>query len=426
MSEQKHIANWGNYPKIKSNVLEPGNSDELIQLVQTTGTVIARGNGRSYGDASLGDNIISTLKLNSIIEFDPTHGTIECEAGILLDQIIREIVPKGYFLNVTPGTKFITLGGAIAANVHGKNHHKEGSFIRSLISLKLINEQGDIVFCSRSENAELFYQTVGGMGTTGIILSAKISLKPIETPYIKYENFIGNNLDEMLQLFEQNNASTYSVAWIDCLAGGKGVLICGEHATQQDLPEKLKKKRYSTDKQKNVPFYFPSFTLSNFSIQLFNKFYFRRKKQQPKIGYATIDAFFYPLDSIHHWNRIYGKNGFIQYQFVLPEANAKNGLKAVFELLNSQNRQPFLTVLKVFGEENEPTNHSFPMKGVTLAMDFKYTSGTEQLVKKLDKIVKQYNGRIYLAKDALSGKDVAILPKRTTDKFTSLQTKRLS
>jgi len=427
MIKNQKIANWGNFPKIDSTILETSNKDEIINFIKNNNSLIPRGNGRSYGDASLANHTFSSLQLNEIYSFDEERGILECGSGTLLEKIIEITIPKGYFLKVSPGTKFVTIGGAIAANVHGKNHHIEGSFINSVISLKVINEFGKEIECSKESNSELFYLTIGGMGTTGIITSAKISLKPIETKYINYEYHISKNLSETINLFEQNKHKEYSVAWIDCLSGGNGVLITGEHVRVKDLPNSKRKKAldYTRKKKNNLPKLIPSFLLSNFTIKLFNILYFNKKRISKNKGRIGLDQFFYPLDSLNEWNSIYGKKGFIQYQFVIPKPTMKEGLEEVFELLNKEKKQPFLTVLKVFDKEDLKCNHSFPMEGATLAMDFKYTSSIPNLVVKLDSIIKKYNGRVYLAKDALSQKDVAILPKRYNDKFISLQTQRL-
>ncbi len=238
------VANWGNYPVVTGNLRTADTLAEIKSFVKEHNEIIARGNGRCYGDASLAENILSTARLNKFISFDRINGTIECEAGVMLSDVLDLTVKQGYFLFVTPGTKFITVGGAIASDVHGKNHHSEGCFSDHLISFKLLTEHGDVLNCSSTENSELFWATVGGMGLTGIILSAAFKLRNIETAYIRQESIKADNLDEIFALFEESNSWTYNVAWIDCLQTGKNmgrsILMRGEHATKYELTEKTR------------------------------------------------------------------------------------------------------------------------------------------------------------------------------------------
>ena len=269
---RKEVANWGLYPTIKANVFEPHSYNEIIHCIKNNESIIARGNGKCYGDASLSKNIISTSNLNKIISFDEQNGIIQCQSGVLLSSILELIVPKGYFLPVTPGTKFISIGGAFASDIHGKNHHIEGVFSDHVTEIKLINQEAEIV--QLSQNEPLFIETAGGLGLTGVIVEVSLRLKKIETSYIQQTSIKAKNLEEIFQLFEDYKNYTYSVAWIDCLAKGdaigKSILLLGEHAKKEDVKNindalSLHKKAFL-----NVPFYLPSFTLNSLFIKIFN------------------------------------------------------------------------------------------------------------------------------------------------------------
>lgn len=432
MSNKSNISNWGKYPVVEASIVETNDLVVLESQIKIASSIIARGNGRSYGDASLNEVVFSTKKLNKINFFDREKGIIECESGVTLAVVLDLIVPQGFFLEVTPGTKFITIGGAIAADVHGKNHHQKGCFSQSLISFRLMTDSGDIKKCSRVENKELFFQTIGGMGLTGVILSAQFNLYPISTSYISYKNYSANNLEALIKLFEEHKSEPYSVAWIDCLARGekkgRGVFMAGKHTEYSDLPTKYVKAPlfYNSTFKLKIGFNFPSYVLSPFTIKLFNRYYYAKNKLKTDTGVVSLNSFFYPLDSIESWNKIYGKNGFIQYQCVLPIATSKAGLETILDLVGRHSMPPFLTVLKLLGPSNEESPWSFPIEGYTLAMDFKMHKGIEELVCNLDKIVRKYNGRVYLAKDAMSCKEVIENPKSKTGKFSSVQSKRLS
>lgn len=429
----KLVTNWGNYPVVKKEFKSEENYQKIKEFVLNHNEVIARGNGRCYGDAALGEAIFSTTKLNKFINFDRLNGVIECEAGILLSEILEVTVPQGYFLSITPGTKFITLGGAIASDVHGKNHHSEGCFVECVLSFKLMDEKGVILNCSREENSEKFWATIGGMGLTGIILSAKIKLKNIESAYIRQESIKAENLHEIFQLFEESEDWTYTVAWIDCLQKGKNIgrsiLMRGEHALKVELPFKLADKPLRLKKKfsPTVPFYFPKFVLNKFTVKAFNFLYFN--KQRPKIVKNIIDyeTFFYPLDAINDWNKIYGKSGFIQYQMVIPKDKGEEGMRRILETIANSGQGSFLAVLKLFGKNNPLAYNSFPFEGYTLALDFKLNRELVQLVNNLDKIVEEFGGRIYLTKDSMSKSSLTNYLKNVeSSKFTSLQSKRIA
>ncbi|MGU3373700.1 FAD-binding protein [Chryseobacterium sp. M5A1_1a] len=426
------VTNWGNFPVVEKEMRSEDSFKKIKEFVLNHNEIIARGNGRCYGDASLGETIFSTKKLNKFISFDRLNGIIECESGVLLSDVLEISVPQGYFLYVTPGTKFISVGGAIASDVHGKNHHAEGCFSEYVIEFKLMKENGEIITCSREENSEKFWATIGGMGLTGIILTAKFKLKNIESAYIRQESIKAENLDEIFKLFDESESWTYTVAWIDCLQKGKNIgrsiLMRGEHAFQHELPQntastplRLKKKLQPT-----VPFYFPGFVLNALTVKIFNWLYYKKQSKKEVKSFIDYETFFYPLDAINEWNRIYGKSGFIQYQMVIPKETGKEGMKKILETIANSGNGSFLAVLKLFGKHNPQAYNSFPVEGYTLALDFKVNSKLKKLVDQLDSIVQEFGGRIYLTKDSMSRSSLTNYLKNIQNpKFVSLQHKRI-
>ena len=429
---KQKITNWGNFPVVEKEIKSEDSLQKIKDFVLSHKEVIARGNGRCYGDASLGENIFSTKRLNKFIGFDKIEGVLECEAGVLLSDILEISVPQGYFLNVTPGTKFVSVGGAIASDVHGKNHHSEGCFSEYVLEFKLMKENAEVITCSREENTEDFWATVGGMGLTGIILSAKIKLKNIETAYIRQESIKADNLDEIFQLFEESEGWLYNVAWIDCLQKGenidRSILMRGYHALREELPPKLHKNPLKNPRKimPTIPFYFPSWVLNSFTIKIFNWLYYNKQTKKSVEGFVHYEPFFYPLDVINEWNKIYGKKGFIQYQMVIPKEKGKEGMRKILETIADSGNGSFLAVLKLFGKNNPKAYNSFPMEGYTLALDFKVNDKLKYLVEELDKIVEEFGGRIYLTKDSMSNPKLTnYLRNVDSPKFVSLQRKRI-
>ena len=400
---KKRIANWGNYPEMDSEERTFAFTDQLIDLVNESGGFIPRGNGRCYGDASLGNRTISTLKYDKILSFDTSNGLFECQSGITLDQVLQVIVPEGWFLPVTPGTKFITVGGAVASDVHGKNHHVDGSFSNHVLELDLVLPSSELVSCSPLQHADLFEATCGGMGLTGIITRVKFRLKKIETTLIWQKQVRAGSLDEIIRLFDVHRDYTYSVAWIDCLKKGKNfgrsILLLGEHASLEDLPERFKSNplKLPSKKQITLPFNFPSWILNRFTVKAFNFLYYGKNIKREINNLVSYEPFFYPLDAVLHWNRLYGKKGFVQYQFVLP-LEAKSGLVEILHRIADNGLGSFLAVLKVFGKQDNLI--SFPREGYTLALDFPVRQGLLEFLDELDRIVLQYGGRLYMSKDA--------------------------
>ncbi|MGX5686887.1 FAD-binding protein [Chryseobacterium cucumeris] len=426
------VTNWGNFPIVEKEMRSEDSFRKIKEFVLNHNEVIARGNGRCYGDASLGEAIFSTKKLNKFINFDRLNGIIECESGVLLSDVLEIAVPQGYFLYVTPGTKFVSVGGAIASDVHGKNHHAEGCFSEYVLEFKLMTEKGEILTCSREENTEKFWATIGGMGLTGIILTAKFKLKNIESAYIRQESIKADNLDEIFKLFDESENWTYTVAWIDCLQKGKNIgrsiLMRGEHAFQHELPQNFSKTPLRLKKKfsPTVPFYFPGFVLNVLTVKIFNWLYYKKQSKKEVKNFIDYETFFYPLDAITDWNKIYGKSGFIQYQMVIPKETGKEGMKRILETIAKSGNGSFLAVLKLFGKNNPQAYNSFPVEGYTLALDFKVNSKLKKLVDQLDAIVQEFGGRIYLTKDSMSRSSLTNYLKNIQNpKFVSLQHKRI-
>lgn len=400
MSKTK-VSNWGNYPTVEADIKAFEDVNDLSQRLSNEGSYAVRGTGLSYGDASLGKQIVSTGRFKKIISFDEQNGTLTAEAGATLDEILQVIVPKGWFVPVTPGTKFITLGGAIGGDVHGKNHHAEGAFCQYVNWMEVMLADGTVKKIDRQSDTELFDTICGGLGLAGVVLIAQFRLKPIETSYIRQKNIIIGGLDEMIARIREFQSATYSVAWIDTLARGKdlgrGVLMLGEHATAAEVKANQKLKTHNAPKLR-VPFNFPSFVLNTLSIRIFNTLFYTKYKVAKKESIVHYDPYFYPLDFARDWNKMYGKRGFLQYQFVLPFETATEGLRIILDAISKHGQSSFLSVLKAMG----PGDHtiSFPIPGLTLALDFPVTPGIFQFLDGLDKKIIELGGRIYLVKDA--------------------------
>jgi decaprenylphospho-beta-D-ribofuranose 2-oxidase len=428
------LSGWGRYPLSENQSVTFRDGEMLRQLLAKSDEVIAFGNGRSYGDSALNDQIIRCKPYNYFLGFDADRGVLHVQAGVLLSEILRAFVHRGWFLMVTPGTRLITVGGAIASDVHGKNHHQVGCFSECVESFNMMLPNGEVVCCSRQQNYELFQATCGGMGLTGIILDVQITLVKINSAYLDQKTIKTRNLRDTFNAFEQHQDSPYSVDWLDCLASGDSLgrclLMTGEFRNDGELS-------YQSKAKPGLPCNFPSFALNKWSIKVFNGLYYGKAKAGQSLQLVDIDSFFYPLDAIANWNRIYGKNGFTQYQFVLPKESSYEGLREILSKISRHGKGSFLAVLKLCGAANDNLL-SFPMAGYSLALDFKIEPEIFDLLNRLDDIVVQYGGRIYLAKDARVSKDIfekgyskieafKVLRQRykMNEKFNSLQSRRL-
>lgn len=366
-------------------------------------TLLARGLGRSYGDVCLngGGTVLNTSALSRVLAFDRQRGIIRAEAGISLAALLAEIVPAGWFLPVTPGTKYVTLGGAIANDVHGKNHHRDGSFGRFVRSFELWRSDGARLACSAQENADMFSATIGGLGLTGLIRWAEIQLIPIESDRIIQT---GTRFGSLAEYFALNEAASgdarYTVAWIDAMATGasrgRGIYLAGDHA-----PGDLPPAGPPHEPRWRVPLDAPGMLLNRGASRAFNALYWRRQRQPVTQSVVHYEPFFYPLDALGDWNRLYGRRGFFQYQFVVPHADAQEVVASVLERIAAYQVTAPLAVLKTFGDVPSPGMLSFPMPGVTLAVDFANEGDrTRRLFAELDALVRQPGGRLYPAKDA--------------------------
>jgi FAD/FMN-containing dehydrogenase len=398
------LSGWGRFPVRECCVRAPRDEAELFAYL-CDGRAIARGNGRAYGDSALGTaNTLHMRHFNRMLAFDAARGQLVVEAGVLLSDVIATFLPRGWFPAVTPGTKFVTIGGMTAADVHGKNHHREGSFGAVVDWFDLIDADGALRRCSRSENEDLFAWTIGGMGLTGVILRTAIRLRPVRSAWIAQQMIPAANLDAAMDAFEAAQDATYSVAWIDCLstggALGRSLVMLGEHAEPEELPAQLRGAplRAPAKRSLAVPFDFPGGVLNRFSVRAFNALYYWNGARKTGKSIVDWDSYFYPLDAILGWNRIYGRHGFVQYQCALPLAQSREGLRALLVAISRAGAGSFLAVLKRFGPQN--SRFSFPMEGYTLALDFPVTARNLRLMDALDEITLAHGGRFYLAKDS--------------------------
>lgn len=398
------LSGWGRYPRRPGPVVAPRDQNELAAVIGH-GSVVARGNGRSYGDSAMGTAAtLDMRRMNRMLAFDEATGQLVAEAGVLLADVIATFLSRGWFPYVTPGTKFVTLGGAIAADVHGKNHHIDGSFGTFVDWIDVMAADGDVTRASREENSELFEWTVGGMGLTGVMLRVAIRLRRVESAWIAQETTPAQSLRDAMDTFDAADDAPYSVAWIDCLASGarlgRSVVMTGEHVRAVDLPHKNRGRPFRTPAKRRfaVPFDAPAVALNRFSVGAFNALYWKRASRAPRKALVDWDSYFYPLDAILGWNRIYGRRGFLQFQCALPLESSEAGLTALLASTAAAGQGSFLAVLKRFGEQQ--SRFSFPMAGYTLALDFPANAKTLSLLDRLDAITVDHGGRFYLAKDA--------------------------
>lgn len=401
----ERLGGWGRYPVAETSTYAPDTVDEILAYARGLQGWIPRGAGRSYGDAAVGEAAtVDMRRLNRFRGFDPGTGLLDAEAGVTLSEVIDVFLPKGWFPYATPGTQFVTLGGAAAADVHGKNHHLEGGFGRSVTRMRLATPRDGVLTASPDQEPELFAATIGGMGLTGIMLDMQVRLRPVETGWIRQRTRVVKNLGEMLQVLGHDQA-TYSVAWIDCLARGaslgRGLVYLGEHAALAELDERASRDRFPSRRARRLraPFEAPDVLLNPYSMRAFNELYFRKgalaADQEQLVGW---EPYFYPLDGVLEWNLLYGKRGFLQHQCVIPWATAEGAIAEILDRVARRGIGSFLAVVKSLGTADGIL--SFPMEGVTLTLDFPMRDGLLDFLDELDQVVVGANGRIYLAKDA--------------------------
>ena len=394
---------WGRFPTAKHEAIELRWRDENLPLPNTAEqSALPYGNGRSYGDVCLNDGglLFDCRGLDRFISFDSDTGILRCEAGVLLSEILALSVPRGWFLLVTPGTEFVTVGGAIANDVHGKNHHREGTFGCHIRQFELLRTDGTRLICSPQQNADWYAATIGGLGLTGVIVWAEIQLKPVHSAILEQETVRFGNLSDFFSLSDTSDKEyEYTAGWIDCLGRGgnlgRGLFTRANHVESgSGQPPRATRRRLS------VPFDSPVALVNSWSIRLFNSLYYRTHSITRKQKRHFAD-FLYPLDRIHHWNRIYGRSGFMQYQCVIPRQDATDAIAEMLLRISSARTGSFFSVIKMFGDRTSPGYLSFPQPGATLALDFPNRgTSTLRLLDELDSITRQAGGAVYAAKDS--------------------------
>lgn len=393
---------WGRYPKAEQDLHALRWRNDPIPFERFS-SVLPYGQGRSYGDSCLNDGgtLLLTSGLDRLIAFDAVNGLLRCEAGTTLEEILSVIVPRGWFLPVSPGTQYVSVGGAVANDIHGKNHHREGTFGRHVRAFELLRSSGERLVCTPDRNVELFRATIGGLGLTGLMTWIEFALKKIPGPHIDLETLPLSGLEEFFRISEDSDADhEYTVAWFDGLVPlekFRGLYYRGNHSAP---PDRVKLPSFGL--KPSVPFNVPSFVLNAWTLRAFNRFYHDWNAHKPARHSVPYRPFFYPLDSVGHWNRVYGKRGFFQYQCVVPKGEPGNRpIAAILEEVAKSGQGSFLSVLKIFGGLPSPGLLSFPRPGVTLAMDFANRGRkTFDLLDRLDAAVVSAGGSVYPAKDA--------------------------
>lgn len=405
----RRYASWGGYPHAEHKSIQPiDGRDTAAEAVtgaanQNGASLLPYGYGRSYGDSCLNDGgiLLDATGLDKFIAFDRENGILRVEAGVNVDAILKVIVPAGWFVPVSPGTKYVSIGGAIANDVHGKNHHVAGTFGCHVRQFELLRSNGERLLCSPTENAGYFRATIGGLGLTGLITWAEIQLKRIPTPFIDQESVRFSHVDEFFAVNDESQHFPYTVAWVDCLAQGanlgRGLFSRGDFYDPPTGTDRVLKDGLKI----TMPFTPPVSPVIPATVKLFNEVYYRKQLTRVKRGVTHYNPFFYPLDVINEWYRGYGPQGFLQYQFVMPYEESREPIKEMLRQIAASQQASPLVVLKTFGDIESPGMLSFPRPGVTLALDFAFRGQqTLDLLDRLDRIVFAHGGALYPAKDA--------------------------
>jgi decaprenylphospho-beta-D-ribofuranose 2-oxidase len=445
---RRSLHGWGRTSASVATVRSATSEAEIAAAVAAAGPrgVLARGLGRSYGDSAQngGGSVVDMTAMARILSIDSTSGLVAVEAGVSLDALVKVLLPLGLFVPVLPGTRQVTVGGAIGADIHGKNHHVKGSFGNHVVAMELLTADGTVRTLTPDTEPQLFWATVGGMGLTGVILRATIRATPVETAYFAVDTQRTRDLDDLMaRLQADDDEYTYSVAWIDLVPRGaslgRAVLTRGRSATADQLPRKLRDRPYHFAPRSlfTAPDLFPSGLLNKATVSAFNEAYYRAAPKDQRGAIQGIGPFFHPLDIACDWNRIYGRRGFLQYQFVVPFGQ-EDAMRRAVEKLSASGTASFLAVLKRFGPGNAGLL-SFPTPGWTLALDIPVTAGLGRLLDEMDELVLAAGGRLYLAKDSRATKETVhrMYPRieewravrnqvDPTGLFTSDQARRLS
>lgn len=415
------LTGWGRSSVARTRACRPERDREIGEAIAEAGTdtLIARGAGRSYGDAALNDGgrTVLTQRLDRLLAFDAATGALVAEPGVTFRDLVDLFAPRGFMPPTSPGTAFATVGGAVAADVHGKNHDRHGSFGDHVLWIDLQTADGEVRRIAPDSDPELFAATIGGMGLTGIIRAVCFRMLGQASPFVRVRERRVRDLDDFLAAFAQvRDTATFSVGWIDALARGgqlgRGILETAEFAPADAA-------RVRPERTRAVPVDFPSFVLNPLSVRAFNALYYRRVPDSGRERILPFRKFLYPLDAIHHWNRIYGKPGFYQFQCVIPDANARGALTTLLSEIGAAGSASFLAVVKTLGREGRGYL-SFPMRGFTLALDFPRRAATEALIRRLEAIALSNGGRVYLAKDALLSPESLRLMYPKTAQFESV------
>jgi FAD/FMN-containing dehydrogenase len=402
-----HHQSWGRYPRARQTVRFVDWISGALPFHAEDTALLPYGLGRSYGDCCLNDEgiLLDTTRLNRFISFDAENGILRCESGVSLADILELVVPKGWFLPVTPGTKFVTVGGAIANDIHGKNHHRAGTFGNHTLRFELARSSGQRIPCSPVENAEWFNATIGGIGLTGLITWAEIRLKRIRTASLDVETIRFDNVAEFLSLSAESDRNfEYTVAWVDCFSGGdslgRGLFMRANHADTGQAVS-LHPGRPGRNGRLTIPFDAPDILLNDPLMKVFNGLYYRRQRGKRSRNILSYEPFFYPLDVLGQWNRLYGKHGFFQYQCVVPYEGHREAACSILKTVAHSSPGVYLAVLKLFGDAQSPGMLSFPRPGLTFALDIPNRGQASfALMDRLDAIVRQAGGAVYPAKDA--------------------------